>query len=78
MHYVWKSRFKRLFLLLLAEAHAIGASGLGGIALMGTNLNGFQCAVVCLFSVICTGSDGAMDCLVFEVHSDFLLEYCEK
>ena len=66
------------FFLLLAETHAVGASGLGRIALMSANLNRLECAEIGAIGMICTGLYGAMDCFVFVIHSIFLLAYCER
>jgi hypothetical protein len=60
--------------LLLAEGHAVGALILGGVLLMGANLNALQRAVVLGVTVVGAALHGAGDALVcVAIHILFLL-----
>ena len=50
-----------LLCLVLAEALAVGALIHGGMALMGTDLNGAQAAVIHLTAVMGAAGDGTLD-----------------
>ena len=60
--------------LLLAEGHAVGALILGGVLLMGANLNALQRAVIGIAAVVSALGNGTFDALVgVTVHIHFLL-----
>ena len=48
-------------LLLQLEALAVGALGLGGVRLVGADLDGVQCAIVFGGAVVSAAGDGALD-----------------
>ena len=65
---------KRIFRLLLAEGHAVGALILCGIAFVGTDTDPVQRTVIFLLAVVCTLTDSAFNGLVgMAVHNDSLL-----
>ena len=56
--------------LFQAEALAVGALDLGGVGLMGANLNRLQTAVILVLAVMGAVVDGALDALVGNVVHD--------
>ncbi len=58
----------------LAEGHTVGALVHGGVALMGTDVDFVQGAVILGVAVVGAGDDGTLDALVgMTIHDSFLL-----
>ena len=58
--------------LLQSEALTVGALLLGGVGLVGADLNGAQGAVVDILTVVSAVVDGALDALIGLVHEMIL------